>query len=423
MYAGLLKANTYARYVNIVAVFFFASSVPMPADKHALMLCSAGALAANAVLHAYALATGRYLRTAYMLIFVDMATIIPAIYLTGFPASPFLLVLPVFLNIIYYLGMSKRMAYALGATVLVVFILAFLLWFRRTGGNAGWNPRDFPVFTVAMVGLQASIIFTLIHQSTYLPDPIVQELHKEELALARQRHQAELGTSVSMIAHEIRNPLTTIKLAVELVRNASGRRNRTAKDSTDRHLKSAASEIKRIEEMIESMLAFAREKQGRISIFPCNTDKLLGRAVDFIHMKYGRQIPMRLIMPTDEKAVVYCDRDAMQQILVNLLDNSIQARLPDRILKIEIRVIHHPGNAIITIMDDGRGIPKEVIPGLFNPFVSTKEGGTGLGLHIARQLVEKQGGTLDLHSTAGAGTTVVLKLPTTGKTGLRKKVT
>jgi signal transduction histidine kinase len=418
-----LKLNVYARYVNVFVALFFVSEIPMPADKRALLILTLAALGANAVLHLFAVMTGRYQLVSFLLLGLDMATIIPAIYLTGLVASPFVIMLPISFNVFYYLSMSKRTTFIYGCACVALITAAFALWWHRTSGAVGWDPHQYPVFTFAMFGLLLVAVATLIHQSTFLPSPLLSEIHRQEISLVRTRHQTELGAALAMVAHEIRNPLTTIKLAIELSRKSLRKppgKGKAGPAGPDRHLKSAAAEAERIEAMMNSLLSQARDKADRLNPVPCRVGDLIDRAIEFITMKHGRSVRPAFVRTDDGDIPVRADPDAIQQVLVNLLNNSVEARAEGRQFRVEVRAIRAPGRAVITLRDNGKGIPAEVLARLFERFSTGRREGTGLGLAICQQIMEKSGGKIDLHSTPGAGTTAVLTLPLAGRAQRRK---
>jgi len=231
-----------------------------------------------------------------------------------------------------------------------------------------------------------------------------EELNRQETKLSAQRRRAELGTSLAMIAHEIRTPLTSIQLAVEMARRA---RDRVAAGAS---LKRAEAEVKRVDRMLESLLARSRAGEKRTEIR--RVADLADRAVEFIRLKYGGRIRVRIVRDYGDEALIRCDPDALHQALVNIMDNSVKARNENRPLRIEVRSAVQAGFVTITIRDNGRGMSHQEVSGLFERFSTTGAGGTGLGLRIAKQTVEKYGGTIRLDSVEEAGTTAIITLPT-----------
>jgi len=404
-----LKLNVYARYINVFVALFFASGIPMPADKNALLILSLAGLGVNAGLHLVAILTGRYRLVAFLLLGLDVATVIPAIYLTGFVASPFVIMLPISFNVFYYLSMSKRTTFFYGCAFVAAITAAFALWWHRTGGTEGWDPHQYPVFTFAVFGLLVTAVAILIHQSTYLPGPLIAELHRQETRMAEQRHRAELGGSLATIVHEIKNPLLGVRRHVESALTALEHRDRESREHVARFLREAVLETGRLENRLASVSTYARESPVALKRRPVAVRELVDRAVEFILMKHRGRISVA--RGVDRRITAECDPDAMHQVLVDLLDNAVKARVARRPVEIEVRVSVRDRAAVITVRDNGKGMPPEVLENLFRRFYSDWAGGAGLGLYLARRIMEAHGGRLEVNSTEGAGSTVVAWLP------------
>ncbi len=276
---------------------------------------------------------------------------------------------------------------------------------------AGWSPRNYPVFIGILCSVQIFILFTYIYLSIQA-NPIVQELSRQEMLMAAQRHKTELGTSLSIISHEIRTPLTTISLSIgyaeEVIRRLTGSEKQTAFN----HLKTSEQELHRINDLLESVLAYAKEKRGQYHYELCNIKTIVDRGVEFTRLKYGRRnIEFQVECGHMDSRMLMCDRDAMHQVLVNLLDNAVQNRSVQRPLKIEINMGERNAQTVLSLRDNGSGIPADKLPQIFDKFMTSRAAGTGLGLSIVRRIVEDHGGAVNVHSTEGFGTTFDLLLP------------
>jgi len=109
---------------------------------------------------------------------------------------------------------------------------------------------------------------------------------------------------------------------------------------------------------------------------------------------------------------VFIDRRQIQQVLVNLITNAIQAMPHSGVLFVGTRPGKEPGVVEVTIKDNGKGIPPEYVPHIFDPFFSTKgEGGTGLGLSVSYGIVKNHQGEIRVESKVGVGTTFTIELP------------
>jgi len=112
-----------------------------------------------------------------------------------------------------------------------------------------------------------------------------------------------------------------------------------------------------------------------------------------------------------EGPVVSVDRDQMKQVLINLVRNASEAMDGDGEHRIEVRVVGSDDAVLLSVKDNGRGMAREDMEHIFEPFFSTKEGGTGLGLSLTRHVVDEHGGRIECFSGPGEGTTFVITLP------------
>jgi signal transduction histidine kinase len=406
-----LTVHQLARYVNAVIALVFAH-IALPAPRWPLVACSAAAFAGNAVLHAYARLTGRRREAAYALLVLDLLTIGPAIALTGMLASPFLIVLPLTFSTAYFVERRFHVAWRYGVACLALLAGLFAAWWWLDSSVAGWNARAYPAFAFTAFAVQATALATLIHQAASLPDPLVQELARQEAELARQAHRAELGASMASVVHELRNPLSTLSFILEAVEDAASRPGGPDPARLRSQAQTGRAEIVRLNEMLESLLAYAREKHSRLNLGPHEPAALVARAAGFMRLKGRRQADALTVdVQVAGAPPVLCDPDAMHQVLVNLFDNAVQHRMPGQPPRVEVRASARQDRVQITIRDNGTGIPPDLLPRVFDRFVTGRPGGTGLGLFIARQLVEAQGGTIEVTSVEGAGATFLITLP------------
>jgi len=411
------QTGAFVRYAHMLLLALFAALAPMPFSRILLVVVCIGVVIANTLTHAYMTLTKRIVLPQYLMLAVDLAAVYTGIYFTGMLTSPFLTMLPLFFFNIWFVDFDRRVTLAYGATAVALYIGLAVLWWNNGEPGADWFPGRYPAAALYFVTMQAATLAVYIFLSL-LANPMYEELNRQEAALAAQRRRAELGGSLAMVAHEIRTPLTSIRLAVNLARRA---RNRTG---AGKNLARAEGEVAHIDAMLESLLSRNRDPGGRIET--CRVADLADRAVEFIRLKYGRRVPFHFtrddgagIAPgagaVGAGARIKCDPAAMHQAFVNILDNSVKARTGDRPLRIEVRSAVKVGAVTVTIRDNGRGMSREVLARLFDRFAPAGPGGTGLGLHIAKQTIEKHGGTIKLDSVEGAGTTAVITLPATGR--------
>jgi len=229
------------------------------------------------------------------------------------------------------------------------------------------------------------------------------ELRKTEAQLIRSEKLAALGQLAAGIAHEIRNPLTSINILIHSLRESLSSKNSHRED-----LKVIEEEIDRINEIVDQFLRFARpsppllEKAEASSIFE-EILQLLRPQIE--KQRISVQKNFRSLPP------VTIDKEQMKQVALNLLLNAIQAMPKGGRLKLSGRI--PTGNQWIqlSIQDSGIGIPPEDMDKLFDPFFSTREGGIGLGLSIAHRIIDQHHGRIEAESTPRKGTLFTIMLP------------
>ena len=228
----------------------------------------------------------------------------------------------------------------------------------------------------------------------------IQRLHRTQMS--RAEHLATLGELAAGLAHEIRNPLAGIAGVIEII----GRD--LPKESPSRSvLKDVRSEVLHINKIVSELLEIARPKQPDFHESDLNTTA--EHAVMFAKDQADtRGVELELIRDP-EGALVEHDAGQIHQVLLNLVLNGVQAC--DEGGKVAVQVGHTPETAQLTVVDTGKGIPPEILSNIFRPFFTTKGTGTGLGLSLARRMVEGHGGKIEVTSWPGKGSRFVVTLP------------
>ncbi|MGE4158942.1 MAG: nitrogen regulation protein NR(II) [Planctomycetota bacterium] len=241
-------------------------------------------------------------------------------------------------------------------------------------------------------------------------------LHQRSQQVAESFHRAEklalAGQLAAAAAHEIRNPLTSIRSSVQFVlgRLAEGDRSKAI-------LSDVLGEVDRINGVVEGLLSSVRPKAPayqRVDLID-----LVGK----VAAPFQRREGLKLTLDLDEKArEAVCDPDQIRQVLLNLLQNADQAMEGKGEIRVELRLEPTRSEKIrsvsalqtrVTVVDKGPGIKPSVIKKIFDPFFTTKakNKGTGLGLSICRGIVEKHGGEMAVHSVEGQGASFEILLP------------
>jgi signal transduction histidine kinase len=228
----------------------------------------------------------------------------------------------------------------------------------------------------------------------------IERLHRTQMS--RAEHMATLGEMATGLAHEIRNPLAGIAGVIEII----GRDLPTTSPARA-VVKDVRQEIARINRIVTDLLQTARPHPPKVRKSDLNTTVehavMLGRQQG---LAKAVEVTLRKNPSLPE---VEHDSDQIHQVLLNLLLNALQAI--DQNGKIAVTVERGQDAAVIEVADNGRGISPELLPNIFRPFFTTKGDGTGLGLSLARRIVEDHQGRIDVTSTVGKGTTFAVILP------------
>jgi two-component system sensor histidine kinase AtoS len=231
-----------------------------------------------------------------------------------------------------------------------------------------------------------------------------------EERLQRSDRLAALGTLAAALGHEIKNPLTSI---LTFSRHLS--RRYADEGFREKFQRVVPRELERINEIVERLMELARP--ARLHFATVQLPALFDGVIDL----YGNEIEAKRMTVTREYArdipPIQADENALYRVLVNLVANALEAMAPGGRLTLRLgwadgpRRPGHHRRVQIEIGDTGPGVPARERDQIFNPFYTTKEGGTGLGLAIAHKIVEEHGGTIDVASTPGVGTTFCIVLP------------
>jgi signal transduction histidine kinase len=207
------------------------------------------------------------------------------------------------------------------------------------------------------------------------------------------------------VAHEIKNPLTPIKLSVQHVRRAW----RDGRPDFDRVLEESVAQILlEIDRLTEIARAFSRYggPDPQAPLEAVDVPDIVREALT-LYRASADSIRYEDELPADIPHIV-ARRNEVKEVLLNLVENAREAL--DGPGRITVRAAAEDGHVDIEVVDDGPGIPADLLPRVFDPHFSTRSTGTGLGLAIVRRLVESWGGSVTARSEPGRGTTVRLRL-------------
>lgn len=223
----------------------------------------------------------------------------------------------------------------------------------------------------------------------------------------RTQRLAQLGTLLAGFAHEVRNPLSTIGLNLQLVLE-DFQEPETARDKrTQKRLSAVEGEVRRLQTILEEFLKHARAPEPKLRAV--NLNEKLQALIDFHELEMKSVDLSMRFYPGREVAEVWCDWDLVQAAVVNLMRNAKEATPSGG--QIFVSTMREQDFVVINVTDTGEGIDLQQIDRVLEPYFSTKKGGTGLGLPTARRVAEDHGGTLTMQSEPGKGTQFSLRLP------------
>jgi len=230
--------------------------------------------------------------------------------------------------------------------------------------------------------------------------------------LQRQARQAErlaeLGTLTGGLAHEIKNPLSTIQLNLQLLReDVPDPEHDPASARIVNRLTTVQKEASRLRDILDDFLRFAGKMELHRS--PVDVNTVLEEMVDFFFPQAQLNRVQLRLKRSPEPITAPLDERLIKQALLNLMLNALQA-MPEG-GEIILTARRDADRAVIDVIDTGKGMEPEVLEKVFQAYYSTKKGGHGLGLAITKRIIEEHGGTISVMSELGKGTDFRVELP------------
>jgi signal transduction histidine kinase len=249
---------------------------------------------------------------------------------------------------------------------------------------------------------------------------VIEQLQRTRREAVKAERLAAVGELAAGVAHEVRNPLTSVKLLIQAIE-----RNQTPGSTDEQRLRIVQQEVARIETTIQELLDFGRPpKLRRVQHDVRDT---LRRALNLVA---GRAQQSNVVIEErlgGEPMFVDADPEQLHQVFINLLLNAIEAMPSGGKLQVRVEEPAAPsergggpstcGLLQIVFRDTGTGIPAQVMQRLFEPFVTSKERGIGLGLAISRQIMQEHGGRLTASNPSPGGAMFVVEVPLTDAAG------
>ena len=235
----------------------------------------------------------------------------------------------------------------------------------------------------------------------------VQRLQVSQQRVLRSEQMTAIGQLAAGLAHEIRNPLTAMRSLVQMARQSGG-----ASALDDQDVEILGVEIERLNELVQTFLDFARPP--KLSRKMVDLVAVIQRTVQLTQSRIDRQgISLNLDLP-QPGIELSADPQQLQQVMLNLVINAVESQPTGGQIEIRLREARSPDSlreVEIQVNDRGVGIPADILDRIFDPFFSTKDAGTGIGLAICQRIIEDHSGTIVPKSRPQGGTTFTIRLP------------
>ncbi|OBY78179.1 PAS domain-containing sensor histidine kinase [Paenibacillus sp. KS1] len=227
----------------------------------------------------------------------------------------------------------------------------------------------------------------------------ITDRSKEEERMLQSEKLSIVGQLAAGIAHEIRNPLTSINGFLKLMR--------TMKTDKEQYFDIVESELKSIEVIANELLILA--KPNVVNSRRTDLIHLMEQIIAFMSVQSTLKNSNIVTDLSEEALWVDCEPNQIKQVFINLIKNAIEAMSGGG--NIYVRAKLEGDYAAISIQDEGCGIPADKVSRLGQPFYTTKDTGTGLGLMVSYNIIDKHGGSIEVDSVIGVGTTFIIRLP------------
>lgn len=260
---------------------------------------------------------------------------------------------------------------------------------------------------IVMSLVTMSILFTILSLIVVRANRIMAERAEERLRLEEQLGEAQrlasLGKMVAAVSHEIKNPLGIVRSTAEIL----GNRISKVAPGNEKLATIIVEETSRLDGIVREFLDFARPRDIRKSAGSLNA--VIDRLLRFMEPELQQKgVEVRTQLAEDLPDILF-DSEQIYQVVLNIVINAIQA-MPEG-GQLTLITGAQEGSAVLEVSDTGLGIAPEKLEQIFAPFFTDKNRGTGLGLTIAKNIVDKHQGTLTVASTPGEGSTFRMTLP------------
>jgi hypothetical protein len=252
----------------------------------------------------------------------------------------------------------------------------------------------------AALSIEKARLYKKLEEKVVELEKAYKRLKELQMQLVRAERLAALGEMSAVVAHEIRNPLNSISGLTQLLQGK-------VDDSNKKYLTLILQEVDRLNRVVGEILEFSRKPTLKLTRTDLN--KLIEGVILLLKTDLEKK-DISIETNLSKLKELFVDEAQIKQVLLNLIQNSIQATEEGE-GKIVVSTSLGEGMIKVEVRDNGCGIPEENLKKLFEPFFTTKMYGTGLGLPITKRIIEDHGGTIEVESKVGEGTTMKVFLP------------
>jgi len=352
------------------------------------------------------------MRKAKLFLMAGGLALFTAIANTGGLGSPLVLSIVPF---VAGVAMNPELNRKRRKVLFVHFVMFVLLAFvscnplcALTGPLAPYSGIASTEYVLIAMGSITLTLFALVHMGqgvTLAYERITMELaeRRDELCDENEGRTRALEGIAARLAHEVKNPLAAIKgLSTHVARNAED-------PKVKERLTIVAQEAERLQEIVDGFLSFSRGLD-ELHVGPTKPYEI-ARELSLLLETRAADADVTLEVRGSRELTLNADGKKLRQALLNLVLNAMQASSKGSTVTLEIAKSCSDGAAVIRVQDRGAGMTPDVLDRIRKPYFTTKEGGSGLGIAVARGIIEQHGGALKFESTSGRGTTATVMLP------------
>lgn len=352
--------------------------------------------------------------------FVSGLGILLAIGNTGGLASPLILSLvPYLTGIAMNPELEHRRFYA--AKFIIVFgVMAFFARFcglpAPLSSELPFATREYVMLAFLSAVMSIGIVYHIGKKMTGAYERIAMELaeRREELCDENEGRTRALEGIAARLAHEVKNPLAAIKgLSTHMARNLHPEDLQPISNCDAAKMKErlaiVAAEADRLQGIVDGFLSFSRGLDD-LTVGPTKPYEI-SRELSLLLETRAADAGVSIEVRGSREVTLAADSKKLRQALLNLVLNAMQASTKGSTVTLEVAKSCSDGAAVLRVIDRGAGMTPDVLERIRKPYFTTKEGGSGLGVAVARGIIEQHGGTLRFESTSGRGTTAIVILP------------